>query len=38
MILGNNMSVQGLRELFDSIKHNVNVKSCLLELDKPFKN
>ena len=25
-------------ELFDSIKHIVDVKNCLLELDKPFKN
>ena len=25
-------------ELFDSIQHIVDVKHCLLELDKPFKN
>ena len=30
------MSRQG--NFFDSIKHIVDVKSCLLEMDKPFKN
>ena len=36
VFLGNNMSRQG--NLCDSIKHIVDVKHCLLEVDKPLKN